>query len=223
MAKSGLTTKEKLIKLTRYFNSFGNPLIEWKLPSEKWGGPNQQNCTANIKEITLTPYLQFRIKDDPHWELREKWILSDFKLPIEFKFLGTEAWCLCEKNAFEEYIVTWDETIHYREALLQQKTITKSAVNFMKEAEQILIERGQEYEKEQGEKEERSFASIAVAFNAITGKDLSPAEVALLLQILKDVRQFSQKRFHKDSAVDCINYAALKAELLVEQYGEKDE
>lgn len=90
---------------------------------------------------------------------------------------------------------------------------------FLKEAEKILSDRGAEYEKEG--KEERSFPSVATAFNAITGKNLSPAEVALLLQILKDVRQWAKPRFHKDSAVDCINYAALKAKLLFEQYEDK--
>lgn len=93
--------------------------------------------------------------------------------------------------------------------------------DFLDEAIKILSSRGEEYEKEN--KEENSFNATASAFNAITGKDLSPAEVALLLQILKDVRQWAKPRFHKDSAVDCINYAALKAKLLFEQYEDKNE
>lgn len=53
-----------------------------------------------------------------------------------------------------------------------------------------------------------------VAFNALTGRDLTEAEGWLLLQLLKDARQWSGRRFHQDSAEDCIAYAALKAEAL---------
>ena len=59
------------------------------------------------------------------------------------------------------------------------------SVDFLNECKRIQDERGGEYESNEGE---RSFERVAVAFNAITGKDLTPAEVALLLQILKDVR-----------------------------------
>lgn len=38
-----------------------------------------------------------------------------------------------------------------------------------------------------------------------------------MLQLLKDVRQWSNPDiYHADSAEDCISYAALKAEALVE-------
>ena len=50
------------------------------------------------------------------------------------------------------------------------------------------------------------------AFNIVTGRDLTEAEGWLLLQILKDVRQWQRPGFHEDSADDCIAYAALKAE-----------
>jgi hypothetical protein len=35
-----------------------------------------------------------------------------------------------------------------------------------------------------------------------------------LLQLLKDVRQWTKIDYHADSAVDCVSYAALKAESL---------
>ena len=60
----------------------------------------------------------------------------------------------------------------------------------------------------------RSAAKTAKAFNAITGKDITESEVWLLLQLLKDVRQWSREDYHQDSAEDCIAYAALKAESL---------
>lgn len=38
-----------------------------------------------------------------------------------------------------------------------------------------------------------------------------------MLQLLKDVRQWSNPNsYHADSAEDCISYAALKAEALIE-------
>lgn len=83
----------------------------------------------------------------------------------------------------------------------------------------VQKERGAEYQQE--DKQERSFESVATAFNAITGKDLTPAEVCLLLQVLKDVRQWSQDRLHEDSVLDSVSYASLKAELLHEQYSEE--
>lgn len=80
-------------------------------------------------------------------------------------------------------------------------------------------DRGAEYDK--AGQQERSFARVAQAFNAITGKDLTSAEVCLLLQVLKDVRQWSNpNRLHKDSAIDGVNYGALKVEELFNQFGE---
>lgn len=90
------------------------------------------------------------------------------------------------------------------------------AIDLLEQGKSIMQQRGAEYETDG--KHERSFGSVATAFNAITGKDLSAAEVALLLQVLKDVRQFSQDRLHEDSVIDCVNYAALKGEELYRQY-----
>ena len=56
--------------------------------------------------------------------------------------------------------------------------------------------------------------SRVAAFNALTGRDLAEADGWLLLQLLKDARQWSGSGFHKDSAEDCVAYAALKAEAL---------
>ncbi|AZF88608.1 hypothetical protein [Vibrio phage P23] len=92
------------------------------------------------------------------------------------------------------------------------------AIDLLEQGKSIMQQRGAEYETDG--KQERSFNSVAVAFNAIAGKDLTAAEVALLLQVLKDVRQFSQNRLHEDSVIDCVNYAALKGEELYKQYGE---
>lgn len=89
------------------------------------------------------------------------------------------------------------------------------AEQFLRQGADVLAERGKEYDKPEGE---RSMARCVAAFNAITGKDLTEAEGWLLLQTLKDVRQWQNPgRYHEDSAVDCVNYSALKAEALSEQ------
>lgn len=85
------------------------------------------------------------------------------------------------------------------------------AAQFLSEAAKIQDQRGQQYDRPDGE---RSGGRIATAFNSITGKDLTAAEVYLILQITKDVRQWTAREYHHDSALDCVSYAALKAEAL---------
>lgn len=88
------------------------------------------------------------------------------------------------------------------------------AVEFLTTAAEIQTERGKQYDSPGGE---RSAPKIAAAFNAITGRDLTAAEVYLLLQVTKDVRQWTTASYHHDSALDCVSYAALKAEALAEE------
>ena len=61
---------------------------------------------------------------------------------------------------------------------------------------------------------ERSMGKTVIAFNAITGQSLTEAEGWLLLQLLKDARQWSRKEYHADSAEDGVTFSALKAEAL---------
>ena len=78
---------------------------------------------------------------------------------------------------------------------------------------EIMEERGKQYDKPEGE---RSMGRAVTAFNAITGRDLSEPEGWLLLQVLKDVRQWQNPdNAHQDSLEDCIAYAALKAESML--------
>lgn len=72
-----------------------------------------------------------------------------------------------------------------------------------------MRDRAATYDKPEGE---RSMGRAVLAFNAITGRDLTEPEGWLLLQVLKDVRLFQRPGYHADSAEDCIAYAALKAE-----------
>ena len=88
----------------------------------------------------------------------------------------------------------------------------KTSSDFLQAAIDVQAERGKEYEQEGGE---RSMGRIVRAFEAITGKSLTEAEGMLFLQILKDVRQWQNPgKYHADSALDCVSYAALKAEAL---------
>lgn len=86
------------------------------------------------------------------------------------------------------------------------------AEQFLRQGADVLAERGKEYDKPEGE---RSMARTVAAFQAITGKSLTEAEGWLFMQVLKDVRQWQNPdRYHEDSAVDGVNYSALKAEAL---------
>ena len=84
-----------------------------------------------------------------------------------------------------------------------------TAGDFLAQAAIIMDSRGKQYDKPEGE---RSMGKCVAAFNTITGHHISEAEGWLLLQILKDVRQWQRPGYHQDSAVDCVAYAALKAE-----------
>lgn len=86
-----------------------------------------------------------------------------------------------------------------------------TAQEFLRAAADVQDERGVHYDSPDGE---RSGGRIAAAFTAITGKPMTAAEVYLVLQITKDVRQWTARTYHQDSALDCVSYAALKAEAL---------
>lgn len=86
------------------------------------------------------------------------------------------------------------------------------ATEFLQAAIDTQAERGKQYDSPEGE---RSMGRTVQAFNAITGRDLTEAEGWLLLQVLKDVRQWQNpEKYHHDSALDGVAYASLKAEAL---------
>jgi hypothetical protein len=87
-----------------------------------------------------------------------------------------------------------------------------TAEDFLRRAATIMNSRGAQYDKPDGE---RSMGKCVAAFNIITGRDLTEAEGWLLLQVLKDVRQWqTPAAYHADSAEDAVAYSALKAEAL---------
>ncbi|WP_236166360.1 hypothetical protein [Pseudomonas juntendi] len=88
----------------------------------------------------------------------------------------------------------------------------KNSTYFLQAAIDVQAGRGKQYDAPGGE---RSMGRTVQAFNAITGRDLTEAEGWLLLQVLKDVRQWQNPdNFHEDSALDGVAYSSLKAEAL---------
>lgn len=99
-----------------------------------------------------------------------------------------------------------------REQPKQPAANPRTSVEFLQACIDVQVQRGKEYDQPGGE---RSMGRCVQAFNAITGKDLTEAEGWLLLQILKDVRQWQNPgRYHEDSALDGVSYSSLKAEAL---------
>lgn len=92
------------------------------------------------------------------------------------------------------------------------------ATDFLRRAAAIMEQRAAEYDNPDGE---RSMGRTVLAFNAVTGRDLTESEGWLLMLLLKQVRQWEASTFHRDSAEDGVAYAALLAESLAAQHGEK--
>ena len=88
---------------------------------------------------------------------------------------------------------------------------TPTAPEFLSKAKGHMEDRAATYDSPEGE---RSMGRAIMAFNHITGHGLRESEGWLLLQLLKDTRQWSRSDYHEDSAEDCIAFAALKAEAL---------
>lgn len=89
----------------------------------------------------------------------------------------------------------------------------KTSIDYLNECMEVQKQRGQQYNAiGTGE---RSFSACADAYNAITGGNLKGSDICLILQILKDVRQYSNPtRLHEDSLLDKVSYSSLHAEEL---------
>ena len=82
---------------------------------ESIGEPELQLLSHNVEWIDLPRYPFFnsnrglyRIKGDPNWELRAKWIDSDFTLPIEYLDKWIDDWMVTKYPR-------WINTNQYRE------------------------------------------------------------------------------------------------------------
>ncbi len=89
----------------------------------------------------------------------------------------------------------------------------KKSTDYLNDCAQVQKQRGEQYDSTGSG--ERSFSAAADAFNAITGNKLKGSDICLMLQVLKDVRQYSDpSRLHEDSLLDKVSYASLHAEEL---------
>ena len=94
----------------------------------------------------------------------------------------------------------------------------KTAPDLCQRAADIMNQRAAQYDAPDGE---RSAGKAAIAFNAITGHNLCAAEIYLILQILKDVRQWQTPGvIHRDSVEDKVSYSALCGEAILQNWRE---
>lgn len=178
----------------------------------------------------------FTMRSEIFWEIVEKRPCGP-ATPVKTKLLMTPK---ARGNTYEEFIATgWndDQLVEHGYAIritdkrswspmtVGTETITppsncrctftpvqqpSTASDLLKQAEQLLTERGKQYDTSG---QERSSAKIVAAFNTITGRDLTPGEGWLFLMLLKAVRFYSNTETpHRDSLEDLISYAALHAE-----------
>jgi hypothetical protein len=142
--------------------------------------------------------------------MKRQWLAARQELGLDSPFTSPEedeAWADAERR-MDTIGQNGNTAEHYDEPPAIE--YTRTAEQFLSQAANLLIERGKQYDKPDGE---RSMGSTVKAFNAITNKTLSESEGWLFMSILKRVRQF-QGPYHKDSAEDSVSYAALEAEAL---------
>jgi hypothetical protein len=70
-------------KFQAYWESIGKPKLECSSSNMDW---------ADVWKPTFWPGYKYRIENDPHAELKQRWIDSDFKLRIEWKEKAGEVW-----------------------------------------------------------------------------------------------------------------------------------
>lgn len=170
--------------------------------------------------ITTHRYAYMGLAYDTIIEIACK-LKGEYKNDVCFNHNGKQ-WTLSEGQGDFEYVEEEGE-IKFSSGVTNLMSIDTGndptikpvqATDFLSKALTLLEERGKDYDQPQGE---RSMGKTVQAFNAITGHTLKESEGWLLLQLLKDVRQWSNPdSYHADSAEDCISYAALKAEALIE-------
>ncbi|MDC0644021.1 DUF6378 domain-containing protein [Crocinitomicaceae bacterium] len=107
--------------------------------------------------------------------------------------------------------------LKYFKLVEEVKPEPTSATSLLQDCMDIQLERGKQYDGKQGQ--ERSFKRVADAYNAITHSDLKGSDVALILQILKDVRMYTNMdSLHEDSVLDKVSYASLHGEELYNEF-----
>lgn len=89
------------------------------------------------------------------------------------------------------------------------KKETFTAPDILRKAEEIMRERGKQYDQAGGE---RSMEKIVNTFNAATGHTLTEAQGWMFMIFLKLVRDNSRTEGHQDSCEDLVAYSSLYGE-----------
>ena len=76
-------------KFKAYWEDLGRPRLQSYCPVYFESDDRWVDCS---QEPMFLSHLEYRIKDDPHWELRLKWVNSDKTLPIEWYFSSLHRW-----------------------------------------------------------------------------------------------------------------------------------
>ena len=84
-----------------------------------------------------------------------------------------------------------------------------TAPDILRKAEEIMRERGKQYDQQGGE---RSMEKIVNTFNAATGHNLTEAQGWMFMIFLKLVRDNSRTEGHQDSCEDLVAYSSLYGE-----------
>lgn len=108
-----------------------------------------------------------------------------------------------------------EEVVADNEAEKSPATDEITAESLMKKAAEVMRKRAIQYDQEGGE---RSLPKVVKAFNALTDMNMSEADAALFMVLLKIVRGRNSK--HEDSAVDGVAYMSLYAEAQMKGDGE---
>lgn len=168
---------------------------------------------ADARMMRIETGTDFTMKSENFWEIVEKRPVGS---PRDVMVTRVND----DKLAIHSYSIrTNDEITKYKQQSLADLHLAhlftpvqqpSTASDLLKQAEQLLTERGKQYDTSG---QERSSAKIVAAFNTITGRDLTPGEGWLFLMLLKAVRFYSNTETpHRDSLEDLISYAALHAE-----------
>jgi hypothetical protein len=162
------------------------------------------------KAVMLPEFIDIKYYSSEGAFTYSQWRAARIELGLDSPFTSPEedeAWADAERR-MDTIGQNGNTAEHYDEPPAIE--YTRTAEQFLSQAADLLIERGKQYDKPDGE---RSMGSTVKAFNAITNKTLSESEGWLFMSILKRVRQY-QGPYHKDSAEDSVSYAALEAEAL---------
>lgn len=176
------------------------------------------NIDGNVKQLSEEIMSKIDWNNAPDWatHIVKKCRVGPFgmldKLNVAIEIGGK---FYSDPQMMEEYDMSEWRIIEERptSTTTSTTTTTSTSTDILKACIDVQTERGKQYDA--SGTGERSFAAAAEAFNAITGRDLKGSDVCLILEMVKNVRQYSDpSRLHDDSVLGKVSYASLWAEEL---------